>query len=71
MTCCDKHIAHVEHFERLDKRVGDLEERDFEKTQLIARMDAILSQLQRLYWAIVTSCAAALVTALFAVITTR
>lgn len=36
MTCCDKHIAHVEHFERLDKRVGDLEERDFEKTQLIA-----------------------------------
>lgn len=71
MAFCDKHTAHEEHFTRLDKRVDDLEDRDFEKTQLIARMDAILSQLQRLYWVIVTSCAGAMVTALLAVFSSR
>lgn len=71
MECCDKHTAHDEHFKRLDRRVEELEDRDFEKTQLIARMDAILSQLQRLYWVIVTSCAGAMTTALVAMFSTR
>lgn len=71
MAFCDNHTAHEEHFTRLDKRVDGLEDRDFEKTQLIARMDAILSQLQRLYWVIVTSCAGAMATALLAMFSTR
>ena len=69
MVFCEDHTAHEQHFERVDERVGDLEQRDFEQTQMLARMDAILAQLQKLYWAIFTACAGAIVTALFAVIT--
>lgn len=66
---CDDHRAHEEHFERLDARVGDLEADSKTIMQLVARMDAVVTQLQHFCWVIVTACAGAVATALFAVIT--
>ncbi len=68
MPYCDTHKAHQDHFGQLDARIGELETRDIEKTRLLARMDAILTQLQKLYWICVTAVMGCLTTAVFALV---
>lgn len=72
---CPDHIAHEQHLERLDGRMRDVEDdvselcaRSTEIEKLIARIDALVSNLQKMYWVLVTAIAGALATSLMSYI---
>lgn len=67
---CPQHVAHEQHFDRLDARVADLEDDNKEFRDMIARMDTIIKQLQKLYWAFITSIVGVIVTAVATVLAT-
>lgn len=65
---CNHHQAHVEHFERLDARVGDIEDTLGEVQLLVAKIDTLVATLNKMYWIVVTAVAGCLVAAVLALV---